>query len=540
MPLTTYDLPTLQAQIMANFRAQFASANPPKDLSPTGYFGQLANVLAMTLLEAQNALLQVDQDWPPCGATYTPGRQSSSAALDQAAFLLGLPNGQGGFGRLLPTISSGGTGTLFAPAGTTYSNGLNLVYQPTQVQVQLSGAVTIPAMQSSAVGVFVSVTTGTAANLPANAVLTFQVPPPGAQSTVTLLSALTGGTDLETDGALLARIFDRLQNPPTGGKSVDWKDWLASVPAVKQVFVFPKRSGTGTVDVMITTDSPDDPGRIPSTQTQADALAALNANRPVCSQPNILVPYFPAGRALYIWSLAYPTLDKYAWDWVSGSMQAGRVIAAYTPGASPVLQINGDIRTGAPTLAAAITGNKKPRIIVASTGGPTVCLQVPVKNDGSALGFAVVAGPKTNLTLDTLPAGWVDPTVGDLIFPGGPIAYNQLDPTAGPIQKSAAQRVFEYIGQLGPSRQSGYADPAYYWDDTARIDAIKDVIINTVDLDGVQMIRSTGDETLMPPVTSIQIGTGGTPTAQNFQALDATPGQPPEVIRAFRIVVTGV
>jgi hypothetical protein len=535
MPLTTYDLPTLQAQIMANFRAQFASANPPKDLSPTGYFGQLANVLAMTLLEAQNALLQVDQDWPPCGATYTPGRQSSTAALDQAAFLLGLPNGQGGFGRLLPTISSGGAGLLFAPAGTTYNDGLILIYEPTQVQVELDGAVTIPPMASSATGLFISITTGAAANLPKDAVLSFQAPPAGAQATVTLASALTGGADPETDGALLTRIFDRLQNPPTGGKSADWKDWLVSVPAVKQVYVFPRRSGTGTVDVVIATDSPGDPGRIPGTQTRADALAALNANRPVCSQPNVLVPYFPAGRAIYVWSLAYPTLDKYAWDWVSGSMQAGHPITGFSNVGTPkLIQIAGDIKATLPTLAARLDAGINARVIIAATGGPEVCIQVALS------GYQVVTGPHTNFALvEPLPVGWVDPTIGDLIFPGGPIAINQLDPAVGPIQKSAAERVFEYIGQLGPSRQSGYADPGYYWDDTARIDAIKDVIINTVDLDGVQMVRSTGDETALPPVTTIQIGTAGTPTAQNFQALDATPGQPPEVIRAFRIVVTG-
>ena len=59
MPLTTYDLPTLLAQCRAYFRAQFPNA----DQSDQGYFGQLSAVFAMVLLEAQNELLQVDQDW---------------------------------------------------------------------------------------------------------------------------------------------------------------------------------------------------------------------------------------------------------------------------------------------------------------------------------------------------------------------------------------------------------------------------------------------------------------------------------------------
>lgn len=531
MPFTVYDIPTLQTQILANFRAQFANANPPKDFSANSYFGQLANVLAMSLLEAQNEMLQVDQDWPPCGSSYTPGRQSSKAALDQAAYLLGLPDGIGGFGRLRPTISSGGAGTLFAPAGTNYSNGLILTDPTSLIQIELDGAVTIPLLAVSAPGAFKSITTGTAANIPNGVTLTFQVPPAGAQSTVLLTSPLTGGTDLETDAALLARIFDRLQNPPTGGKSTDWRRWLASVTAIKQIFVYPRRSGTGTVDVVISAGG-SGTGRIPGAQTQADAQAAYIANRPVCSQSNVLVPYFPTGRAIYIWSLAYHSLDKYKWDWdANGTGFAGRAITAYTPGPPHVLQINGDITATTPTLAAAITAGRMPRIIVASTGGPEVCLQVPVT------AYAVVAGPKTNLTLGTLPAGWVDPSVNDKIFPGGPIAVNQLDATVGPVQRSAAQRVQDYIDALGPSRQSGYADEAYWWDDTARIDAIKDTIIDTVDFDGVRMVKSCGNSPLSD--TLIQIGTAGAPAALDFRALDATPGVAPEVIRTRFVVVTG-
>lgn len=525
MPLTTYDLPTLVAQCRAYFRAQF----PGRDHSERGYFGQLSAVLAMVLLEAQNELLQVDQDWPPTGSSYTPGRQSSTAALDQAAQLFGLPDGQGGLGRLKATISSGGEGILFAPATTVYTSGL-LLRDPTGlIEVILSDSVTIPLLASSAPGKFVSITTGTAANLPTGTVLTFQTPPPGAQPTVTLTSPLTGGTDTETNAALLARIYDRLQNPRTGGRSSDWKDWLATVSAIKQIFVYLRRSGTGTVDIVIAAGG-SGTGRIPSAQTQADANTAYIARRPVCSQHNVLVPSFSAGRALTIKSLSYPTLDKYKWDFVSGTGLVGYGVTAFTPGTPAVLQINGDIATLSPTLKARIDANSKPRIQVAATGGPVVPLMVAVT------AYQVVAGPKTNLTLDTLPAGWVDPVATDPIFPGGPIAVNQLDITVGPIQKSAAQRVLEYVDSLGPSRQSGYADPSYYWDDTVRVDEVKCAIKDTVDLDGTTMVRTTGNSPLSDTV--IMVGTG-IPAALDFVTLDATFGTPPEMARAALIIVTG-
>lgn len=532
MPFITYDLPTLVAQCRAYFRAQFPSA----DQSSAGYFGQLSAVLAMVLLEAQNELLQVDQDWPPTGSSYTPGRQSSPAALDQAGVLLGLPDGQGGFGRLKATISSGGAGLLIAPATTVYSNGLLLKDSTNQVTVQLSGAVTIPVMMGSAVGRFVSVTTGTAANLPVVSVLTFQTPPAGAQATVTLgtaplgASPLTGGTDQETDAALLTRIYDRLRNPRTGGKSSDWKDWLVTVQAVKQIYVYPKRSGTGTVDSVLSAGG-SGLGRIPSAQTLADATAAYQTNRPVCSQFNVLPVAFRSGRGLTIRSLALPTLSKYKWDWTSGAGTVGYRVTAFTAGSPAILQINGDINTLSPSLKQAIDRGATPRIQVSASNGPVVPSVVTVT------AYQVVAGPKTNLTLGTLPAGWVNPVANNTIYPAGPISVNQLDATLGPIQKSAAQHVLELVDTLGPSRQSGYADDFYYWDDTLRIDDIKAAIIDqTLDLDGTPMVRTTGNSPLSD--TTIQIGTG-MPGALDFETTDATPGQPPEYAVAILVIVTG-
>lgn len=526
MPLVTKSLPDLIALCLGFFRAQF----PGKDSSDASYFGQVSKALAMILLEGQNALLQVDQDWPPSGAQYTPGRQSSSAALDQAAVLLGLPNGAGGYGRRLASISSGGAGTLFAPAGTVYADGLVLSDPTGQVQVQLSGSVTIPALASSAPGAFISITTGIAANLPLGTTLTFQSPPPGAQPTVDLdISPLTGAEDQELDAALLARIYDRLQNPRTGGRSSDWKQWLSSVQAIKQIYVYPKRSGTGSVDVVIMVGGTGE-ARTPSLPIQAQAVAAINVYRPVCSQANVLLPYFPSGRNLTIRSLAYPSLDKYAWDWVSGAGNLGYAVTAFTPGSPAVLQIAGDITVLSPTLAAKITLNAKPRMLVCSTAGPPVPLQVPI------IGYQVVAGPFTNFELDTLPDGWVDPVVNDRVAPGGPLAVNQLDATVGPIHKSAAQRVLEYVDSLGPSRQSGYADDQYYWDDTVRIDDIKATLIGTLDLDGTPMVKTTGNSPLSD--TLIQVGSG-IPAALDFRTLDATPGQSPEVAQTKMIIVTG-
>ena len=65
---------------------------------------------------------------------------------------------------------------------------------------------------------------------------------------------------------------------------------------------------------------------------------------------------------------------------------------------------------------------------------------------------------------------------------------------------------------------------------------LKEVILDTVDLDGTPMVRTTGNSPLSD--TTIQIG-AGMPAALDVMALDAVPGQPPEMLLAKRVIVTG-
>lgn len=61
-----------------------------------------------------------------------------------------------------------------------------------------------------------------------------------------------GGTDIESDGDLLARYLEILRRPPAGGNRYDYKRWALEVPGVTNAYVYPLRRGLGTVDIAIT------------------------------------------------------------------------------------------------------------------------------------------------------------------------------------------------------------------------------------------------------------------------------------------------
>jgi uncharacterized phage protein gp47/JayE len=93
---------------------------------------------------------------------------------------------------------------------------------------------------------------GIAGNLAGGAALTFVSPLTGVSSTATVTSdGLTGGAEIDSDDVLLARVEERIQNPPHGGNKQDYVDWAQSVSSNIRAWCFPLYSGVGTVRVFI-------------------------------------------------------------------------------------------------------------------------------------------------------------------------------------------------------------------------------------------------------------------------------------------------
>lgn len=99
---------------------------------------------------------------------------------------------------------------------------------------------------------------GDAGNADAGTTLTPDVSWPGTDSTVTMVSAATGGSDIEEEEVYRHRVLYAYQNPPQGGAASDYVQWALEVPGVTRAWCVNRALGPGTVGVYIMTDDDGD------------------------------------------------------------------------------------------------------------------------------------------------------------------------------------------------------------------------------------------------------------------------------------------
>lgn len=177
--------------------------------------------------------------------------------------------------------AAGGTVAATGPAGRIFPAGLTLAHADGRMYIT-TAAVTLDAMGQAQVPVS-AVLPGLAGNLAVGQPLTFQSPPLGLPGDVVVASAITGGTDIESLDALLARLLELIRRPPAGGNKYDFKRWALEVPGVTAAYVYPLRRGLGTVDTVIVAND-----GIPSPAVIAAAQAHVDDVRPVTAK-NALV-----------------------------------------------------------------------------------------------------------------------------------------------------------------------------------------------------------------------------------------------------------
>jgi hypothetical protein len=472
------------------------------------FLGQVARAVAMNIWALQKSVEDLDLE-------IVPSAQTTNSTLSAWAVLLGLPNGAGGYGLLVPTAATGGVGSLTGALGTVYPLNAIALGPDGTTQIQLTASVTIagnPPGLGSVSGQFTAVTAGSVGNLPTGSICTWQSAPVGSDPTFKLTSPLAGGNDVETNAAVFARILSRLQNPPRGGTSGDYKIWSEMVAAITGVYVYPKRSGTGTVDIVIVL-SGSGTGRVPSATQQTSAQAFVDQFRPVaCDAANVLLPTTNSGHSLRTRVVANGAVN--AFDWGADVTWTGTpfTVDLYTPGTPATLRLN----TLAPaSLKAAITAyiagtGLQPRLQVLSTGS---VINPPVGTSKTVTWSDV--GGKTTITLDTLPTLWVAPAGGEAVF------------TYGPVVATIAAGMLAYVDGLGPSRASGYADAFSSWQDTIAINQLARIAEDAVDAGGLPLITEViaGGATIDAGTTDVQAG-------------DATPSSPPELLFVSHIAVT--
>lgn len=461
MAIPTKPYATVQQNVTSAFRVRF----PGKALGPTRFLGKQASAVGMALYGIQKAIEDADKDGVPTS-------EMSSDALDSWANTLGLDNGDGGYGRHVAIAATGGAATLTGTKGTAYIAGTLATAEDGTTQIELVANVTIAGAApgtGSVAGTFVAVTAGAAGNLEAGTVCTWESPPAGADSTFTLTTGLSGGEDTETNAALLGRIQNRLRNPPKGGTANDYRTWAESQDGVDRAYVYPLRSGTGTVDVVIAKDG-ENSARVPPGATQTAVQDYINEVRPVTVNA-AAVRLVDTTSGVTVRVRVDPASDAYDFDWID---TAGFTVAAWAAGPPAVLTLSADAPA---SLVAAIDDYlagtaTAPRIQIRVTNGSVSPVQVRAVNYGGA--------GNRQLTLENpLPDDFtVTPTNGDVVYAGGPV----VDTICADLQ--------ELVDSLGPSRASGYADPNDAWNDTLSISGLIDAAMDSVDTDGTRLIKS--------------------------------------------------
>jgi uncharacterized phage protein gp47/JayE len=118
---------------------------------------------------------------------------------------------------------------------------------------------------------------GAAGNITAGTALTLVTAISGVQSAAVAASDFSGGMEVESSADLLARLLDRLRNPPHGGNAADYRAWALEVPGVVEAYVFAGRRGVGTVDVALKVGGLG----VPSNALLAQVQAYIDERRPV-------------------------------------------------------------------------------------------------------------------------------------------------------------------------------------------------------------------------------------------------------------------
>lgn len=101
---------------------------------------------------------------------------------------------------------------------------------------------------------------GASGNADAGTLLTLDVNSSGIESQLTLLSAATGGADIEDEEDFRARGLLAFQSPPQGGSDTDYRKWALDVAGITRAWVKRRLNGAGTVGVYIMCDGNNNDG----------------------------------------------------------------------------------------------------------------------------------------------------------------------------------------------------------------------------------------------------------------------------------------
>lgn len=183
--------------------------------------------------------------------------------------------------------SAAGTATLPGTPGRTLPALTPVIWN--SLSYTTDEEVTIPVAGSVAVAL-TAVEPGAAGNVTAGSKLRLASPVDGIVSEMVTAAGLSGGADKEEPAALLSRLLARMQTPPHGGSSADYKAWALEVAGVTRAWVRTVEDEPGHIRVLIymVMDGRDD--IIPTAAEVAAAQAHIDSVRPVTAEALAVAP----------------------------------------------------------------------------------------------------------------------------------------------------------------------------------------------------------------------------------------------------------
>lgn len=131
---------------------------------------------------------------------------------------------------------------------------------------------------------------GTAGNVAANKIVLVLTDLSGVAS-VTNAAAFEGGTDDETDSALLQRYYDKVRRPATSGNANHYISWAKEVSGVSDAKCYPTWNGNGTVKVVLLGDDKTAPSQtvVDSTTTHIEDKRPVGATVTVVGATEVAI-----------------------------------------------------------------------------------------------------------------------------------------------------------------------------------------------------------------------------------------------------------
>ncbi|HND28872.1 MAG TPA: baseplate J/gp47 family protein, partial [Myxococcota bacterium] len=250
------DFETLRTMLLNEYRNQVAGA----DITPGQEIYARCSVTAAALAMLAAGLQFVERQIFPDTA--------DEANLEHHANLYGLT-------RKIAT-SATGTVTITGTNGTLVASGLVMVAEDGTEFTSTSGGT----ISSGELVVNVQAEIGAAGNKFADDELTIQSPPGGVDPTATVITT-SGGTDLESVGALCARVLARMRAGNAGGRASDYEQWALAIDGVVAADCLATRRGAGTCSIAVYTEGAGGVRTPADSTVRAAVLAAVDALRPV-------------------------------------------------------------------------------------------------------------------------------------------------------------------------------------------------------------------------------------------------------------------